>query len=557
MPRSALAVLPVLGFVCLAGQCMAQQTPPIAPRTVETPVPPRVQLNSPPQSPDVPGRPLTAEEAARIALRRQPSLVIARAAIEAARGRTQQVRSGLLPTLSVSGSYTNVSSLYGGGTTAVTAGSGTGVTTGNGTGSTGTGTTGSTGTGTTGTGGTGTGSTGTGVGSGNPGGTDTGSTGTGTTGNTGTGSTGSTGTGATGTGSTGTGSTGPTTVTPLGSNTGSTSTGFLAAATVRQLIFDFNHTRDLVRQSAALERAAEQNYTTTQYNLIYQTKLAFYLLQQNERLVAVNEGNVANRESQLALTRARLNSGLGLPSDVVQAETAVSDAVNALVIARNNAEIARVNLALTLGVDPRTPIQVADTTEPVPASTEVNTLVQTALRQRPEIRSAEETIRSTRFGVSAARTTNAPSVSGNLGVSTRGNDDPFNTGTFSVGASIQFSPFDGGLTQGRVREARANLQSAQAQLVSTQLTVTSDVSQAYLNLMSAEQRVVTAQAGVVNAQEGVRIAEGRYRTGLGQFLDIINAQAFLITEQTNLANAQAQREEARAALNRAIGQPLP
>src|SRR5205085_505483 len=122
-----------------------------------------------------------------------------------------------------------------------------------------------------------------------------------------------------------------------------------------------------------------QNLTSTQYNVIFQVKQAFYTYTQDQGLVTVNEEDVANRQSQLALARARLNSGLGLPSDVVTAETAVSAAVLNLNIARNNADLARVNLALLMGIDPRTPIQPAATGEPPFPSNDVTGLVNLAL----------------------------------------------------------------------------------------------------------------------------------------------------------------------------------
>ena len=66
-----------------------------------------------------------------------------------------------------------------------------------------------------------------------------------------------------------------------------------------------------------------------------------------------------------------------------------------------------------------------------------------------------------------------------------------------------------------------------------------------------------AEADVANATEGVRIATGRYSTGLGLFLDIITAQAFLLTARTNLVNTQNAVEQYRATLNHALGAPIP
>src|SRR5437667_9486101 len=81
---------------------VAQQTPTVQPRIQQTPLPPTVELPPPPnQGAQVPNRPITANQAALIALQNQPDVTVARAGIEAARGRVQQARSGLLPTLGV------------------------------------------------------------------------------------------------------------------------------------------------------------------------------------------------------------------------------------------------------------------------------------------------------------------------------------------------------------------------------------------------------------------------------------------------------------------------
>jgi outer membrane protein TolC len=326
---------------------------------------------------------------------------------------------------------------------------------------------------------------------------------------------------------------------------------------VRQLIFDFNHTRDLVRQASLQERASVDNLARVQSDLVLAVKQAFYLYVQNSQLVAINTDNVANRQSQLALARARLNSGLGLPSDVVTAETALAEAVTNLVNARTNESVARINLALVMGLDPRTPIDAAASTEPPVIGNDLQGLVGTALRQRPDIQQAANLVSAARYGVSAARTGNAPSISGNLFAQSRGQNIPPGSESVGIGLSVQWDPFDGGLTAGRVKEARANVDIAQAQLAGTQLTVVSDVSQAYINVRNAEQRVVTTDAEVANALEGVRIAVGRFSRGIGLFLDIINAQAALVTARSNRASAQFGVDQARAALSRAVGAPLP
>ena len=445
---------------CFAGPVVAKaqtETPPIAPKIQETPLPAPVTLPPPPVvPPDVPSRPLTADEAAQIALHHQPNVTIAVAGITAAQGVTQQVRSGLLPTLGVDFGYTGQQQIGG-----------------------------------------------------------------------------------------------------SSSSTHNATVPWTGTAEVRQLVFDFNHTRDLVRQAELQEQVAGANLTSVESTLVLQVKQDFYTYTQDLQLVSVNESNVRDQQAQRDLAQARLRAGIGLPSDVVQAETALSQAIFNLNQARNTASIARVTLATLMGIDPRTPIDVANSGEPAINTDNVNALVQTALRQRPEVLQALANLRSTQSGLSAARTTNAPAFSAFVGATTLGSSFPPQEDFFTYGVSVTWDPFDGGLMAGRVKQAHADVTIAQSQLIGEEQAVTSDVSQSYLNLRTAEQRVTTAQAEVANAQESVRLMTGRYRAGVGTFLDVITAQAALVTEQTDLATAQSAVSQARAAVVHAIGAPLP
>jgi outer membrane protein TolC len=157
--------------------------------------------------------------------------------------------------------------------------------------------------------------------------------------------------------------------------------------------------------------------------------------------------------AQLALAQARVNSGLGLPSDVVRAQTSVAEAILNLDVARNNASVARVNLNRLMGIDPRTPYAVAEGGEPPVSIDDLNALIVAAQKRRPEVLQAQANLQAAEHGVNAAKATNAPAVSADIGAFTRGSDFPPRQSFLSIGASVSWDPFDGGLTAGRVREA--------------------------------------------------------------------------------------------------------
>ena len=160
-----------------------------------------------------------------------------------------------------------------------------------------------------------------------------------------------------------------------------------------------------------------------------------------------------------------------------------------------------------MGLDPRARIQAADADEPAIPISEVNEMIVRALERRAEMNQARETLRAAELGLDVARKTNVPALSANLGLGARGSNIVPDSSFTSLGASVQWNPFDSGLTASRTREARANLEAARAALRSTGILVTADVSQAYLNLRTAEQRR-DSRIRSDKRSETVRLAEG-------------------------------------------------
>ena len=448
---------------------------PYEPKIDKIEVPPATVVPSvaPPQ--DFPNRPLSADEAARIALRYQANIASAKYQITAAQGRTEQSRSGLRPQLTVGASYTDIimaansaannAALLGNTLIAGAAGSSNSI-------------------------------------------------------------------------------------------SSATENSTSLTANLKQLVFDFHHTRDLVQQAKELENVATANYTKTQLDTVLNVKQAFYTYIQNVRLIAVQEGNVDNQREHLRQAQSRFRAGLGLPSDVVRAQTAVANAVQNLQQARSDADVARINLVLQMGLDPRIPILVNDKEEPEISADDPQKLFDEALAKRPEVASALANLRSTKHGLSAASSISAPTVSINFSYSGRILEGIPQTNALNLALSINWTAYDGGLQDGKVTEAQGNLGAAKAQLETTIQTVISDVAQDYYKLKTAEQKLKTVQIEEINAVESVRLADGRYKVGLGILLDVLDAQAALRTAQTNVINAVTQINVARATLLRAIGKPL-
>ena len=280
---------------------LSQKAPP--PRVKDTSVPPKIET---PQGSSTPLGRLSAQEAAKIALRLQPSIANAKGVVQTTQGRTPQAGAAQNPQLILGAGYDKLTSLSGGN--------------------------------------------------------------------------------------------------PVSAPTGSTPSGvaptFASSSTlaVRQLLFDFNLTRNLVRQNSALSDAAMANLDRTQQDVVNEVENNFYNELNAKRLVDVSEKNLENRQRQLDLADSRFRNNIGQPADVVTAETSKSQAVLALVVARDAEVQARVKLLQSMGVDPLTPIDLSDADESAASVGDPAKLTETGLKNRPEIRVAKFNMVASVFG---------------------------------------------------------------------------------------------------------------------------------------------------------------
>ncbi len=333
--------------------------------------------------------------------------------------------------------------------------------------------------------------------------------------------------------------------------------GWTAGLSVDQLLFDFNRTRDELRQRQALEQAAEQSFSAARNDLAFQVRSLYHSLAQAMENVAVSQANLTNREAQLGLAQARLDDGLVNAGDVVRARAAVADAMNSLVASQAQELSARTQLAIVIGVDPRTPFTITPLGVGETGAPDLTALVAQAVESRPEVLEARERVRAAELGISVAGKGNAPSVSLSAGLSSRGTGDPFESSNSRVGVNVSWPLFDSGFSKGRKREASALRMQALADLTQTQLVVTQEVTNAWVALSAATQQLLAAQVQLANAEEAVRIAQGRYQGQLGTFIEITDAQNTLVAAQRAVAQARADYLRARAALQRAIGSAAP
>lgn len=178
-----------------------------------------------------------------------------------------------------------------------------------------------------------------------------------------------------------------------------------------------------------------------------------------------------------------------------------------------------------------------------------------AFRTRPEVYGAEWARRAAQARLSQQRRGNYP----DLNLSAAFNYQPDQVGlaavteTWTILANITLPIFDGGITRARVRQARADVASAQARIDVARDRVTQEVRSSLVDLEEATERRRAASANTTQAREALRIAQVRYTAGLAPNVEVTDAQVALTQARSNEVNAAYDYLGALANLNRSLG----
>ncbi|HEX8903885.1 MAG TPA: TolC family protein, partial [Longimicrobiaceae bacterium] len=140
--------------------------------------------------------------------------------------------------------------------------------------------------------------------------------------------------------------------------------------------------------------------------------LAYVTAQRAAATVSARREDVRLAGELVTLAQAQLDRGVATALDVTRARTQLAAAQGLLSVAQNQFDQAQVNLARAMGIDPRTPIALAEGLGPNTAAATVPAdeaaALQAALANRPELRSAQAQQRAAQLGSKAIQAERLP-----------------------------------------------------------------------------------------------------------------------------------------------------
>jgi len=305
---------------------------------------------------------------------------------------------------------------------------------------------------------------------------------------------------------------------------------------------------DVTRQTAI---ASDLSHNATVENTILQVEAAAFDYLSTRAQRDAQKASMELATAALDAANERHHVGLATIADVLQAQTARSQAELQLETLEGALQVARGALAVAMGLPANSPYDIPD----VPATDSVHfiaesvdSLIALAVRNRPELASARAEAAASSSQIRVARSGYLPALAiGATGATNGSNVSTFSGRTYAVNIGIQMPVFTGFSNQYDVASAAEQYQAALARAETTRQQIIQQVFTAYYTLRTATNRVRTAADLLASAIQSETVARERYREGVGSIVDLLVAQSAL-------ANARAQSVDARWQWRTALAQ---
>ncbi len=330
---------------------------------------------------------------------------------------------------------------------------------------------------------------------------------------------------------------------------------FQFGLTASVLLYDFNLSIDRFRSSKEAREAANDRAKASALTSDLNVRTYFFQARANKALVEVAKETLDNNQRHLDQIQAFVDVGTRPEIDLAQTRTDYANARVQLVQAENNYAISKATLQRYMGVQGPIDFEVSDERiGPIQdESADLDLLLRRALVERPDVTALSRDLRSYELQESGAKMGGfAPAVTGTTTLTAGGielGDIRYNV---AAGVGLNWPLVSAGAIAD-LRTVRANKAITQANIADIQLSVRLQIEQARLGLLAAIAANEAANEAVENARIRYKLADGRYQAGVGNVIELGDAQIALTTAEAQAVQADYNISTARAQLLNALG----
>jgi outer membrane protein len=327
-----------------------------------------------------------------------------------------------------------------------------------------------------------------------------------------------------------------------------TSTGFIQRTqfaplvSLSYLLLDFGGRSGTIGAARENTIALDLDYNATLQNTVLQAETAYFAYVSARDLVRAQLKTVGEADTNFRAAQVRHNSGVATIADVLQAQTVLSQSLLDLETDSGTVRTNHGNLATAMGLRADAEFEVAmpsDTISVGSAAASADSLIVSALDNRPDLAAARVSILQAQQEVRVARSAEFPAITAGAGLGRNySNLSNFTGNNYSLTLGLSIPIFNGFGLQYDLAAAKSRVDEQRASANVLRNQVSNQVVTSYVSLHTAAARVRTSNVLLASAQQSEDVARGRYRAGVGTILDLLTAEAAL-------ASARAQQAQTR------------
>ena len=326
-----------------------------------------------------------------------------------------------------------------------------------------------------------------------------------------------------------------------------------------------NYELDFWGKISSLKDQALQNFLATtaakdatQISLISNIAQSYANLSYSLAQLKLAEATVESRERSLFIADKRFEAGIDPKLPSLQSSASLENAK--LAVLRAQTSVLQSRNALQYLVGGAIPNELI----PTPAVSNITSqqifnagLPSELLRYRPDVLQAEYNLKAAGANIEVARASYFPSISltSSVGVSSGSLNDLFKNGAvgWSFGPSVSVPIFDAGRLDANYDVAQIERKQTLASYESSIQTAFREVSDVLATRATLGEQLEAQYRLQDNFEQTYQIADARFKAGLDNYLDVLDAQRSLFSTQQGILDLELQKIVSQIELYQALG----
>ena len=313
------------------------------------------------------------------------------------------------------------------------------------------------------------------------------------------------------------------------------------------------------QNKATISRLDREGYkialTGTINDVICEVKKAYYNLQYALEAQKVAQDMVNKYEDFYNQAKAFYASGTSPKVDGTIAEVNLSNSKLLMIQANNAVELGMAKLSNSIGLAYNNRYNITDNLMYQPCSVTLDEAIKITRESRPEFKIAELRVEEARQNIKLAKKAYFPQLTVEGQYQIGGREWASNYG-YNFGGYLTFPTINGMLIRNEIKEAKALHEKEKANEKGTKNEIYYQVQQAYFSMIEKKNSIPVAFLGLKQAKENYELSYGRYKVGVGNPIELKDAQAQYQDAILQYYNMLYQFNSSKAELEKFIGRNL-